>query len=519
MKKILIGDKVQIKLQKGINAIGDTVGITLGPRARKVGIDPNYQIETKLIIDDGFITAQNFRLEDPFEDFGAAMIRIATQRQVEDSGDGTSVTALLAQSIFNECLKVIAGGVNPQVIVRQLEEEKEKILLTLDKMSRPVKTLLDKTNVASVAVGDFELGKLIADTIHGMNNEGVVTVDEGNTLKTEVEKIEGMQFERGYISQYFITDGKRMEATAENCSILILDKNLSDIVGFKVFWDKVAAKGGSLVIVSPGFEGEVLPSFVKTKMMGGYYTLPVNPPLVGENQKQFLNDIAILTGGRVVGESDGSTFQNLDLDCLGHCDRVTQTKDSTMFVGGQGDKKEIEKRVASIKKELETEDSKYEIEKLQERIAKLSKGVAVIKAGRATDVEINSRKEKIKDAVEATKVAIEEGIVPGGEIALLNVSLMMKDNLLKNALKYPFKKLLENSGYDYAEMYPKLAEAGVNAGIDAKTGKVVDMFQAGIIDPVKVIKSAINNSFSVVSEAITMGALLIEVPEKQNDGK
>ena len=514
--QILFGEESIKKIIQGIKVLSDAVSSTLGPRGRNVGIDTN--VET-IILHDGVSVAKAIHLEDPFEDFGVKIVREAAKKTVDEVGDGTSVSVLLAYSIINEAFKIISAGENPMTIRKSLEEARDKVLKYLDSIAKPVKTLQEKIQVATISAEDEQLGELIAKTIDDMGIDGIVTVDESKSAETIVEKQTGMQFDKGYISPYFITDPGKMEATVEEPYILISDKNLSIGQSLTPFLEAFSQVSNKLVVIAPDVTDSALQVLVVNKVRGIGSILAVQAPLFGEKQKSILQDMCVLTGATLISGDAGMNWQNVTVDMAGHADRITSTVDSTLIVGGTGDPKLIDERVESLREALKKEQSPFEQEKLRERIAKLSNGVAIIRVGGDTEVEMKERKERAKDSVLATKAAVEEGITSGGEIALLNAKIVLKDDvslggkILSNALEAPFKKLLDNAGMKPDYWIEYLSDKP-GMGIDLSDGKVKDLIEVGIVDPIKVVKCAVRNSISTSIQIMTVGCSIVPIEEK-----
>ncbi len=514
MKTIHRGLLVQSQLLLGAKAMADYVGCTLGPRSHLVAIDEGYKFT---VLKDGVSVAKAMESRDDIKNLGIKIMREAAQKQLDEVGDGTTAVTILAASIVEEAHQMIATGTNPMALRTGLEKATEKLLIELDKIKKPVKTEAEKIAVATVSAGDKELGELVAGTL--THKDVVITVEESKTADTFVDFQEGMMFDRGFISPYFVTDPARGEATIEGTLILISDMELNDIMAVKPVIDEMVNSGRkNLVVIAPNVGGSALSSFLLTKMNGGMSILCVGAPLFGELQKNFLQDICVLTGGTLISSEAGMRFEDVRVQDLGIADRVTSTKNSTVIVGGNGEKKEINKRVALIKKQIGTTESLFEKEKMRERLARLSGGVAVIKVGGQTEVEMKERKERVIDAVAATQAAIEDGIVPGGEYVYWHLSKFLDDSLaskiLKNALKKPFETLVNNAGLSLSEVLIELSNQPIEMGIDVTDGKVKNMLEAGIIDPTKVLKQAICNAVSVAVQLMSINAVIITQPDK-----
>ena len=516
--EILFDKDATDALLEGARVLAKAVSTTLGPKGRNVAID---RIGDKIVLHDGVEVAKAIHLQDKHQDMGVHILREAARKTVDSVGDGTTVTIILANAILQEAMKIVSAGENPMTIRKSLEAAKDAVLKYLDSIAKPVKTLEEKIQVATISAEDEQLGELIAKTIDDMGINGIVTVDESKSSETVVEKQTGMQFDKGYISPYFITDPGKMEATVEEPYILIGDKNLSIGQHLTTFLEAFSQVSNKLVVIAPDVADSALQVLVVNKVRGIGSILAVKAPLFGEKQKSMLQDMCVLTGATLVSEDAGMSWQNVTLEMAGHADRITSTVDSTLIVGGKGDKKLIDERVESLREALKKEQSPFEQEKLRERIAKLSNGVAIIRVGGDTEVEMKERKERVKDSVLATKAAIEEGIVPGGEIALLNARNVLEDDnslggkILSNALLAPFKKLVENAGYDAGEMMARLKNYNdITVGFDVNDGGFKPMLEAGIIDPKKVVSCAVRNSISVAIAIMTIGCSIVPIEEK-----
>lgn len=533
-KKILFEEQARKKLLSGVEKMARAVGTTLGPLGRNVALDRGFE---KIVVHDGVTVAENFQLKDEFEEFGASLLRQGAQNQVHLRGDGTTVTTILAAAITRECMRLTEAGYNAMQLRRGLEKSQHALLKHLDDMAKPVNTEDEKIRIATIASNSKELGEKIGKVIHKLGTDGIVDVEESKSTETIVEHQEGMQFEPGYASPYFITDLKRREATIENPYILISDTPINNLTEFMPFTQKLVGKpqqvgnsvqlsGGvtrDIVVIAPDFSNDVLAAGIGTKMQNIANILCVRAPFAGDVQKYFLKDLAILTGATVVGSELGTSFETMEVNICGHAKRVTATSEATKVVGGLGDPKLLSEHVEGLRKQLEEEDSPFQVEKLKERIGKLTTGVAVIKVGGVTEVEIRDRKEWAIDAIASTKAAIEGGIVPGGEMALFNLSLLPSSQfgdeqsakILKDALKVPFKKLLSNAGIEYADILGELKEQGITYGVDVTDGKVKDMIVSGIIDPVLVVRSAIEHAISIANRLSTVDCAIVNETPKQ----
>lgn len=525
MAKILKFDsEAREKMLKGINTLTEAVSATLGPKGRNVAIDKKWGAPA--VVHDGVTVAKEIELEDPFENMGAQIVKEAASKTNDIAGDGTTTATVLAQAIVSEGLKNIQAGSNPMVLRKGIERATSALVAELQKMSKKITTEAETTQVATISAQNEEIGKLISEALAKVGKDGVVTVEEGKTMQMSVDYKEGMEFDKGYSSPYFVTDSERMEATLEDPYILITDKKISSMQDLMPFLEKFVQVSKTLVIIAEEVEGEALATLVLNKLRGAFNVLAVGAPGFGDRRKQMLEDIAILTGGTVISEDTGRKLESVEIDDLGRSGRVTSTKDSTLIVDGKGSKKIIDARIAQIRKELANSDSEFDREKLQERLAKLTGGVAVINVGAATEVELKEKKERVIDAVAATKAAIEEGIVPGGEVALLRVAGVLDKiqaegeektgiEIIKKAVQKPFEKLMENAGMNAGMMLVEVMKAGVYEGVDVSDGKVKDLIKAGIIDPVKVTRTALQNAASVAVMVMSTNVLITDAPEKE----
>jgi len=531
-KMIKYGAEARKKLLDGVNKLADAVATTLGPKGRNVALDKKWGAPN--VVHDGVSVAKEIELEDPFENMGAQLVKEAASKTADVAGDGTTTATILTQSLVQEGIKMITAGVNPMMMQRGLEKASKYVVEELKKLSKKI-TLDEAASVATISAGDQNLGKLIADALKAVGGkDGVVTVEEGKGLETTVEHKEGMQFDRGFASPYFATDTDKMIAEVDDAYILITDKKISAISDLLPFLEKFVKVSKNLVIIADEVEGEALATLVVNKLRGTFNALVVKAPGFGDRRKEMLEDIAILTGGTVISEDLGKKLENVEVEDCGRADKVKSDKENTSIIGGKGRKADIEARIAQIKREIAASTSDFDKEKLQERLAKLSGGVAVINVGAATEVEMKDKKERATDAVAATKAALEEGIVPGGAVALLNISQKMDSeklgkvstdekiafDLVKKALKAPFMKLMENAGVDPGQLLAKATEvAKEGMGFDVlslesvETTKPIDMVKAGIIDPLKVVRTAVQNAVSVATMILTTEALVTDKPE------
>ncbi len=537
-KQIKYGADARKLLLDGINELANAVATTLGPKGRNVALDRKWGAPN--VVHDGVTVAKEIDLKDPFKNMGAQLVKEAASKTADVAGDGTTTATILAQSVVSEGIKMITAGANPMIMKIGIDKASSHIVEELRGMAKPIK-LSEAASVATISAGDPKLGQLIADALKKVGGkDGVVTVEEGKGLETTVDHKEGMQFDRGYASPYFVTDPDKMIAEVEDAYILITDKKITAIADLLPFLEKFVKISKNLVIIADEIEGEALATLVVNKLRGTFNALVVKAPGFGDRRKEMLEDIAVLTGGNVISEELGKKLENTEIEDLGRANKVKSDKENTSIIGGQGDKKAIQARIAQIRKQIEETTSEFDKEKLQERLAKLSGGVAVINVGAATEVELKDKKERVIDAVAATKAALEEGIVPGGEIALLDISQRMdakqvlgKDahadavigfNTVKKALEAPFIKLMENAGVDPGQLIAKAREESAQGmGFDvmtlesAKTAKPINMIEAGIIDPLKVVRTAVQNAVSVASMILTTEALVTDIPEEKKE--
>ncbi len=526
-KQLIFNEEARAKLKKGVDQLADAVKITLGPRGKNVAIDKGYGAPQ--IINDGVSIAKEIELEDKFENLGAELIKEVASKQNDVAGDGTTTATVLVQSIISEGMKNVAAGSSPILIKRGIEKGVDEVVSYLNKISKEIKTKEEIAQVASISANDQEIGEIIADAIEAVSKDGVVTVEESQSFGIYKEVVEGMQFDKGYVSAYMSTNAEKMTAEYSNVDILITDKKISAIREILPLLEKMANEGKKdLVIIAEDCDGEALTTFVVNKLRGTFNVLVVKAPGYGDNRKAMLEDIAILTGGKVVTEERGLKLENADLDVLGKADKVIATKDNTTIVGGKGIKKEIEERIKILKNMLEHTESSYDKEKLQERIAKLSGGVAVIKVGAATETETKDIKLKIEDAINATKAATKKGIVAGGGVALLRsieaLNKLAIDNkeeqigvdILKKALLSPIKQIAENSGVDGSVVAEEVRKnENINYGYNALTNQYEDLIKSGVVDPTEVVIAAIQNAASISAIFLTTEVAITEKPKNE----
>jgi chaperonin GroEL len=536
-KQIKYSAEARELLKQGVNELADAVATTLGPKGRNVAIDKKWGAPS--VIHDGVSVAKEIELKDPFKNMGAQLVKEAASKTADVAGDGTTTATILARSIVDEGILRITAGANPMIMRRGIEKAGEFAVAELKKMAKSVKAE-DLPNVATISAGDSELGGLIAQALEKVGKDGVVSVEEGRGLTTEIEYKEGMEFDKGYASAYFVTNPDRMTSEIEEPYILITDKKISNLQELLPFLENLVKVSKNLVIIADDIEGEALATLVVNKLRGTINTLAVKAPGFGDRRKEMLEDIAILTGGTVISEDTGRKFDSVTIEDCGRADKVWSDKDNTRIIGGKGSKQALIARVSQIRKAIEETKSDFDKEKLQERLAKLSGGVAVINVGAATEVELKDKKERVTDAVAATKAALEEGIVPGGAVALLDISNRMTNKDLENAkasreeiygfeivkvaLEAPFKKLIENAGLNAGELIAKAKEvSGSGQGFDvldidsAETATPVDMLKKGIVDPLKVVRTAVQNAVSVATMILTTEALITDIPEEKKE--
>lgn len=523
-KQVLHGEEARKKILAGINILANTVKVTLGPKGRNVVLEKKFGSPT--ITNDGVTIAKEIELEDPFENLGALAIKEAASKTNDVAGDGTTTATVLAQAIVEEGMKNVAAGANPMAIRRGIDKAVKAVVGALDELATPVKNTTEIANVASISAGDPEIGKLIAEVIDQIGEDGVVTVEESQSMELEKEVVEGMQFDRGYCSPYMVSDPTRMESVLDNPMILITDKKITAIADLVPLLEKIAGSGKKdLVIIAEDVEGEALATLVLNKIRGVFNTLAVKAPAFGDRRKEILNDIATLTGAQVITDDLGLKLEDAGIEMLGEARRVVATKDNTTIVDGKGDKALIKERANLIKGQLANTTSDYDREKLLERIAKLESGVAIIKVGAATEVELKEKKHRIEDAVSATKAAVADGIVPGGGSALIKASQSLDKikldaeeqvgvEIIRRSLVAPIRQIAYNAGItDIALILSAIGSGKPNAGWNFSSNEENDMIKAGIIDPVKVTKSALINAASSASMLLTTESAVVDIPE------
>lgn len=524
-KQLLFNDEARKKLLSGVDQISSAVKVTLGPKGRNVLLSKSYGAPT--VTKDGVSVAKEVELADPFENMGAQLLREVASKTNDVAGDGTTTATVLAYSMVKEGLKAVAAGLTPLELKRGMDKAVALSVEEIKKNAKSIKGSAEVAHVASVSANnDEEIGKILADAIEKVGKDGVIDVQEAKTMETTTDYVEGMQFDRGYISPYFVTDHERMETVFENAYILIYDKTISTMKDLLPLLEKVAQTGSQLLIIAEDVDGEALATLIVNNLRGALKTCAIKAPGFGDRRKEMLEDIAILTGGQVISESLGYKLENATLEMLGVAKTVKVDKENTTIIDGSGKKKDIEERVAQIKKQIEATDSEYDREKLQERLAKLVGGVAVINIGAITEVEMKEKKHRVEDALSATRAAIDEGIVAGGGLALINAATaldkadlsglnqdeLMGFKIVKRALEEPIRQIAENAGLDGAVIAEKAKEKK-NIGFDAAKMKWVDMIDAGIIDPAKVTRSALQNAASVASLLLTTECAIADIPE------
>src|SRR5690349_4480263 len=523
-KMIAFDEDARRGLERGMNQLADAVKVTLGPKGRNVVLEKKWGAPT--ITNDGVSIAKEIELEDPFEKIGAELVKEVAKKTDDVAGDGTTTATVLAQALVREGLRNVAAGADPISLKKGIEKAVQAITTQLLADAKEVETKEEIAATASISAGDPEIGALIAEAIDKVGKEGVVTVEESQTFGTELELTEGMRFDKGYINPYFVTDPERQEAVFEDAYILIANQKISNIKDLLPIVDKVIQDGKELLIIAEDVEGEALATLVLNKIRGIFKSVAVKAPGFGDRRKAQLQDIAILTGGQVITEEVGLKLENATLDLLGRARKVIVTKDETTIVEGAGEADQIEGRVTQIRREIENTDSDYDREKLQERLAKLAGGVAVIKAGAATEVELKERKHRIEDAVRNAKAAVEEGIVPGGGVALIQagkIALATLElsgdeatgaNIVRVAIEAPLKQIALNAGLEPGVVANKVSELPAGHGLNAATGEYGDLFAQGIIDPAKVTRSALQNAASIAGLFLTTEAVVADKPEK-----
>jgi chaperonin GroEL len=526
-KDIKFGEDARRAMEAGINKLADTVKVTLGPKGRNVALDKSFG--APLITNDGVTIAREIELEDRYENMGAQLVKEVATKTQDVAGDGTTTATLLAQAIIREGLKNVAAGANPILIQNGIRKAVDKTVEEIRRFSQEVKTQDEIAQVASISAGDEEIGQLIADAMEKVGNDGVITVEESKSMGTTLEVVEGMQFDRGYVSAYMVTDTDKMIAELEEPYVLITDKKISNIQDILPILEQIVQQGKALVIIAEDIEGEAMATLVVNKLRGTFNCVGVKAPGFGDRRKEMLQDIAILTGGTVISEELGYELKDATLDMLGSAAKIKIDKENTVIVDGAGDQESIKDRIRQIKAQLEETESEFDKEKLQERLAKLAGGVAVIQVGAATETELKERKSRIEDALAATRAAVEEGMVPGGGTVLVDaipeVAKLLDNiegdektgvNILLRALEEPVRQIASNAGLEGSIIVEKVKEKEAGVGFDALNERYVDMIKVGIADPTKVTRSALQNAASVASMVLTTEASVIDAPEEKS---
>ena len=521
-KQILFGEEARRALGRGVDSLADAVKVTLGPKGRNVVLDKKFGAPT--ITNDGVTIARDIELEDPFENMGAQLVKEVATKTNDVAGDGTTTATLLAQAMVREGMRNVAAGANPMVLKKGIEMAVNTLVDEIKKKAKTVKGD-DVAQVATISSSDETIGKLIADAMSKVGKDGVITSEESKTMKTELKVVEGMQFDRGYISPYMVTDADKMEAVLKDPYILITDRKISTISDILPILEEVVKQGKELVIIAEDLDGEALATLVVNKLRGTFKALAVKAPGFGDRRKAMLEDIAILTGGTVISEELGRKLDSVTIADLGHAAQVRATKDETTIVDGVGDKKAIAARVEQIKKQVAETTSDFDREKLQERLAKLSGGVAVIEIGAATEVEMKDKKLRIEDALNATRAAVEEGIVAGGGTTFVDIlpaldalkaegDVQTGIDIVKRAIEEPVRQIANNAGLEGSVVVEEVKKAGKGKGFNALTGQYEDMIKAGIVDPAKVVRSTLQNAASIAAMVLTTETLVADKPEK-----
>lgn len=527
-KQLKFSEEARKALLKGIDIVAKAVVTTLGPKGRNIALDKKWGAPS--IVHDGVSVAKEIDLEDPFENMGAQLVKEAASKTNDDAGDGTTTATLLAQVMTQAGMKNVTAGANPMIIKKGMEKAVVETIKGLKKVAKPIKNREEIEQVASISAGDELIGAKIAEALDKVGRDGVVTVEEGKGLTIDIEYKEGMEFDKGYVSPYFVTNPEKMESEVDNAYILLTDKKLSSVQDLLPFLEKFVKVSKNLIIIADEVEGEALATLVVNKLKGTFDVLAIKAPGFGDSRKEMLEDIAILTGGVIISEDTGRTFESIEVTDLGQADKVWADKESARIIGGKGKPSSIKSRIALLKKQIAKSDSEFDKEKLEERLAKLSGGVAVINVGAATEVELNEKKERVKDAVGATKAAIEEGVLPGGGVAPLiarksleNIKAESEDEkigieIVYEALEQPIRWLAKNAGEDDGYILRKIEESKKSDfGFNALTGKFGSMSKSGILDPLKVTRMAIQNAASVAMMVLTTEGLVTDIPEKKED--
>ena len=525
-KQIIFSEEARKALEIGVNKLADTIKVTLGPKGRNIVLDKKFG--SPLITNDGVTIAKEIEFEDAFENMGAQLVKEVATKTNDVAGDGTTTATLLAQAIIREGLKNVAAGANPMILKRGISKAVDAAVKGIEEISQKVKGKEDIARVASISANDEEIGTLIADAMDKVTHDGVITVEESKTMGTSLEVVEGMQFDRGYVSSYMVTDTDKMEAVLDDPYLLITDKKLTNIQEILPILEQIVQQGKKLLIIAEDVEGEALATLVLNKLRGTFMCVAVKAPGFGDRRKEMLRDIAILTGGEVITEELGLDLKETTMDQLGRAAKVVIQKENTIIVDGGGDQKAIKDRIASIKSQIEETTSDFDREKLQERLAKLSGGVAVIQVGAATETEMKEKKLRIEDALAATRAAVEEGIVAGGGTAFINVISKVAEvvkvlsgdertgaKIIEKALEEPIRQIVDNAGLEGSVVVDKMKSNDAGIGFDVLSEKFVNMVETGIVDPAKVTRFALQNAASVASLVLTTEGLVADIPEKE----
>lgn len=526
-KQIIYAEEARTKLKAGVDKLANAVATTLGPKGRNVALDKKWGAPN--VVHDGVTVAKEIELEDPFENMGASLVKEAASKTSDVAGDGTTTSVVLAQAMVEEGLKNITAGANPMILKRGVEKATDAIVAQLKTMAKKVADPSEIEKIATISAADPAIGKLIAEALSKVGQDGVVTVEEGKGLELSVDYKEGMEFDRGFVSAYFVTDPDKMQAIVEDAHMLITDQKVSSLSDLLQFLENFVKISKDLVIIADEVEGEALATLVVNKLRGTFNVLSVKAPGFGDRRKEMLEDIAVLTGGTVISEDMGRKLESVTVDDLGRADRIVSDKDNTIIIGGRGTKAALDARIKQIRNELATTESDFDKEKLEERLAKLSGGVAVINVGAATEVELKEKKERVDDAVHATKAAVEEGYVVGGGVAFLRAGRVLEKmiqtttdtderigmEIVRDALEQPLKKIAENAGIDSGWVVKEVQKAIGNIGLNALTGKFEDLTVAGVIDPLKVSRTALQNAASVAMMILTTESLITDTPQKE----
>ena len=526
-KELSYSEEVRQKIKRGVDILAKTVGVTLGPRGRNVVIDRKFG--APMITKDGVTVAKEIDLADPFENMGAQLVREVAEKTSDEAGDGTTTATVLAQAIVSEGIKIVSSGANPMALKRGIDRAVEAVVTSIKKLSVPVKGKEEIKAIAAISANnDSTIGELLADAMEKVGKDGVITVEESNTTKMELEVVDGMQFDRGYLSPYFVTDAERMQAVLKDPYILIYEKKISAVKDLIPLLEKTARLGKPLLVISEEIEGEALAVLVVNKIRGTLNVAAVKAPGFGDRRKEMLEDLAVLTAGKFISEELGVKLENVDIEMLGQAKRIVIDKDNTTVIDGAGKTQAVKARCELIKKQIEKSDSSYDKEKLQERLAKLSGGVAVIKVGAATEVELKEKKARVEDALHATRAAVEEGIVPGGGVALLRAisaidSLKLEGDekigaqIVRRALEEPIRRIADNGGFEGSVIVGKVLEGAGNFGFNALSGEFGDLVAQNVIDPTKVVRKALENAASIAGLIVTTETAVCEKP-KEKDG-